>query len=81
MNKSEKFWDMLATDFDKQGKDEKVEQAYLKMIENTKQYLNVSDKVSELADSVANENFQIIETESLYTFGSQSNYFIVAKKI
>ncbi|HEY9204705.1 MAG TPA: class I SAM-dependent methyltransferase [Candidatus Methanoperedens sp.] len=38
-------------------------------------------KVSELEDSIANGNFQIVETESLYDIGSQPNHFIVAKKI
>lgn len=38
-------------------------------------------KASELEDSIANENFQIVETESINTIDLQQNYFIVAKKI
>ena len=36
-------------------------------------------KISELEDSIANGNFQIVETESLHT--KEKHYFIVAKKV
>jgi len=38
-------------------------------------------KIYELEGSIANGNFQIVETESLSNIGSQPNHFIVAKKL
>jgi len=45
INKSEKFWDMISNDFDKQAKDEKSEKNHISTIENTKKYLSASDIV------------------------------------
>lgn len=43
MNKSEKFWDKMANNYDPEEK--KDEQTYIKIIEKTKQYLKISDIV------------------------------------
>lgn len=43
MNKSEKFWDKSASNYDQEEK--KDEQTYLKIIERTKEYLKNSDTV------------------------------------
>jgi len=47
MNKSEKFWDRIANQWDKQGN--KLDQTSLKAIENTKKYLNIGDIVLDYA--------------------------------
>ena len=47
MNKSEKFWDKVASQSDKQ--DNKIDQTYIKTVENTKKHLNVSDIVLDYA--------------------------------
>ena len=43
MNKSEKFWDKTANNYDQEEK--KDEQTYIKIIEKTKKYLKISDIV------------------------------------
>jgi 2-polyprenyl-3-methyl-5-hydroxy-6-metoxy-1,4-benzoquinol methylase len=43
MNKSEKFWDKTANNYDQEEK--KDEQTYMKIIEKTKKYLKISDIV------------------------------------
>lgn len=48
MNKSEKFWDRLSNNFDKRVKKHFGEN-YIKTMENTKKYLNVSDIVLDYA--------------------------------
>jgi 2-polyprenyl-3-methyl-5-hydroxy-6-metoxy-1,4-benzoquinol methylase len=47
MNKSEKFWDKVANQLDKQ--DNKMDQTYIKTVENTKKHLIVSDIVLDYA--------------------------------
>lgn len=47
MNKSEKFWDELSNNFDKRNK--RYKQTYIKIIEKTKKYLNLSDTVFDYA--------------------------------
>ncbi|CAG0990950.1 MAG: class I SAM-dependent methyltransferase [Candidatus Methanoperedens sp.] len=43
MNRSEKFWDKMANDYDREEK--KDELTYIKIIEKTKKYLKISDIV------------------------------------
>lgn len=43
LNKSEKFWDKMAKNYDQEEK--KDEQTYIKIIEKTKKYLKISDIV------------------------------------
>ncbi len=43
MNRSEKFWDKMANNYDREEK--KDEQTYIKIIEKTKMYLKISDIV------------------------------------
>ena len=47
MNKSERFWDKQANNYDKQEK--KYEQTYSKAVENTKKHLNSNDIVLDYA--------------------------------
>jgi 2-polyprenyl-3-methyl-5-hydroxy-6-metoxy-1,4-benzoquinol methylase len=47
MIKPEKFWDMLANNLDKTEK--RLEQIYIKVLQNTKKHLNVSDIVLDYA--------------------------------
>lgn len=71
MNKSEKFWDRTANNYDKEEK--KDELTYLNIFEKTRKYLKVSDIVLDYGCGtrlVSNEIADNVETECLHP-GSQ----------
>ena len=60
-NKSEKFWDMISNDFDKQAKAEEKsgEKTHLRTVENTKKYLRESDSVLDYGCATGNVALEI----------------------
>ena len=60
-NKAEKFWDVLAENFDRQPASEKDEQIYAGIIENLKRYLKKSDSVLEYGCATGTTIFEIVE--------------------
>lgn len=60
-NKAEKFWDMLAENFDQRPASEKDEQLYAGTIENLKRYLKKSDSVLEYGCATGTTVFEIVE--------------------
>ncbi len=59
MYKSEKFWDRLSNQFDNRSK--KFDKTYIRTLENTKKYLNVSDIVLDCGCATGNTAFEIVD--------------------
>jgi 2-polyprenyl-3-methyl-5-hydroxy-6-metoxy-1,4-benzoquinol methylase len=61
-DRSEKFWDMVAIDFDRQTKTGDLEQNHIRMVKNTKKYLRESDRVLDFGCATGNVAFEIVST-------------------
>jgi 2-polyprenyl-3-methyl-5-hydroxy-6-metoxy-1,4-benzoquinol methylase len=59
-DRSEKVWDMVATDFDRQTKTGDLEQNHIRMVKNTKKYLRESDRVLDFGCATGNVAFEIV---------------------
>lgn len=59
MNKTEKFWDSIAKNFDKSEK--RFDQIHIKTIENTKKYLNDSDIVLDYGCGTGTKALELVE--------------------
>jgi len=80
MNKSEKFWDMLSKNFDKRVK-KYFEQNYIKTIENTKKYINVSDIVLDYACGTGLITIEIADkVTKIYAIDISSKMIVAAKR-
>ncbi len=79
MNKSEKFWDIIANNFDKNEKDFK--QIHIKTLESAKKYLNVNNVVLDYGCATGNVSIEIANNvKEIYGIDISSKMINEAKR-
>lgn len=79
MNKSEKFWDIIANNFDKNDKDFK--QIHIKTLESAKKYLNVNNVVLDYGCATGNVSIEIANNvKEIYGIDISSKMINEAKR-
>jgi 2-polyprenyl-3-methyl-5-hydroxy-6-metoxy-1,4-benzoquinol methylase len=79
MNKAEKFWDMVANSLDKTEK--RLEPIYLKLIENTKNHLHVSDIVMDYGCGTGTISVEIADkVKKIHAIDISSKMLEIAKR-
>ena len=78
-NRTEKFWDKMANNYDQEEK--KDEQTYMKIIEKTKKYLNISDIVLDYGCGTGLISNEIADNvKVIHAIDTSSKMIEIAKK-
>jgi 2-polyprenyl-3-methyl-5-hydroxy-6-metoxy-1,4-benzoquinol methylase len=79
MNKSEKFWDKAANNYDREEKSS--EPTYIKIVEKTKKYLNMSDIVLDYGCGTGLISNEIADTvKAIHALDTSSKMIEIAQK-